>query len=156
MSLRRASKLAVVALVAAPACVVNLTDRNAPLPNGGVTGAPTDCSTIQIVGRAALGTTPEIRFVGRYDFADPARPRYDWSGNYISARFNGSEVTAGLKTIDGNDLLFEAVVDGQPIAQDGGKIRVTVDRESYPIATGLNPNVPHEVVLHRNTEVQKG
>lgn len=139
----------------APACVVQLADRNSPLENGGVTGDPADCSTLAVVPRAGVGTIPELRYVGRYNFVEPNRVYFDWSGNYISARFTGTDVSAGLELGDQGqpDILFTVVVDGNVLPD---KLHVVPDRKQYLLAGNLAPGVPHEIVIHRNTEAQKG
>lgn len=143
----------------APACVVRLTDRNAPAPNGGITGAPADCSTVQVPPRSSIGGNAEIKFVGRFDRRDPNNVRFDWSGNYITARFNGTQVSARLVATEG-DVLFSAVLDGgepreihvlSKTAQPAG----FVAPESYLLFDNLPPG-EHEIVLHRDTEAQNG
>jgi lysophospholipase L1-like esterase len=155
--------IAITAL-AAPACVVKLSDRNSPLPNGGVTGPHADCSQVTPVPGSSVGTGPaEPRLVGRF-VVDPAAKtaKFDWSGNYISARFEGTTVSVGLEPVSpgksskGDDfppkpMIFTAVVDDRPLVKftvepsgEGGK--------AYLIADDLDPDEPHEVTVHRESE----
>ncbi len=157
-------RVGVVALVSLSACVIRLADRNSPIPNGGVTGEPANCGAIPIEPRAAEGQTPEYRYVGRFVFLDQkdanGQPyaRFDWSGNQISARFMGSEVSFTVLDHE-NDLLFQPIIDGEIVPSDypaGMRLYTTrLDgRSKYLIKSGLDPNVPHEVILHRNSEAQ--
>jgi len=152
-------------VVVSPACVVRLTDRNEAADNGAITGPPADCSTLTPEGPGGPGGAAELKFVGRFDFGEPNKPEFDWSGNYIQARFMGDQVTVDLDSQD-NDLLFTAVVDDRPPI----KIRHQPKKPNsprcngkpveqcpgYEIAVGLDPNVPHEVTLHRNSEAMLG
>ena len=100
-------------------------------------------------------------------------PRFDWSGNSITARFEGTDtITVKLlletaPTADPNvqtvqDLLFEFAVDDLPptvrqitVTKDANGNPTTTPLETYDI-TGLDASKPHEVVIYRNTEAQKG
>jgi lysophospholipase L1-like esterase len=158
MSLRIAKTAALALLFVAPACAVRLSDRNSPLPNGGVTGQNADCSQITPEPTGAPGGEAAPLLVGRFDMTDPERPRSDWSGNQFAARFEGSEVTIGLEVPDANrDVLFTAVIDdGEPF-----KFVVSGERENgvaktgHTLATGLGPG-PHSVLVHRDTEASSG
>lgn len=162
MTLRVVRAIALVVFVL-PACVVRLSERNAPLPNGGVTGVAADCSKVTPEPKGAPAGDAAIKFVGRFDMTDPAHPLFDWSGNYISARFTGTQVSVGIQTPNFNPdgtikdpavrvLSFTVVVDDRPPI----KFLTELGRTVYPLVTGLDPNVPHQVVLHRNTEAQSG
>lgn len=138
----------------APGCVVKLSEKNSPIAAGGVTGEPANCSQVQAIGVGGPGTgEPAQKLVGRYDMTDPQRPKFDWSGNYLTARFEGSEVSVGISVPDGQDadFVFEAVVDQQtPV-----KFVVTPSQPSYLLAKDLPPG-PHEVLVMRNSEALYG
>lgn len=151
--------IACMLVLLAPACVIKLSDRNAPAPNGDVTGEPADCSRVQVLPHASVGTNPEIKFVGRFDTRDPQNIQFDFSGNVISARFEGPQVSARLEALE-QDVLFSAVVDG------GERVPIQVlsrnaqpqgfnPPQAYLLAENLGPG-PHEIVLHRDTEAQNG
>lgn len=152
--------LTCVLVLAAPACVIRLTERNAPEPMGDVTGAPADCSTVQVTPRGSQGNgEPALKFVGRFDRRDPNNVRFDWSGNYIAATFEGPQVSVRIGAPEG-DVLFSAVLDGgppreihvqSPLAQPPGA-QVPA---AYLLFESLAPG-PHEVILHRDTEAQNG
>lgn len=92
-------------------------------------------------GSAAAG----VRWIGRVDTGDPARPRFSWSGTGFVARFQGASLTAQL----GNEgaFIFKTVVDGEP--QPPFTAMPGVGR--YALATGL-PAGEHTVALYRQTE----
>ncbi|MCL2777899.1 MAG: GDSL-type esterase/lipase family protein [Polyangiaceae bacterium] len=146
-----------------PACVVSLSARNEPLTNGGVTGELVDCSQVTPLGIGSISTGPaQTKLVGRYDTSDPAVAKFDWSGNVMSARFQGTtEVSVGLsccKDADGNDvdadIIFEAKVDDLDPFEF--TVSATTQPPSYTIATNLAADQPHEITIMRNTEPQKG
>jgi hypothetical protein len=144
-------------VLAAPACVVRLTERNSPAENGAVSGAPADCSGMPITPRGGTqGADPGLKFVGRFDLRDPNNVRFDWSGNQIVARFEGSQISVRMEAVQ-SDVLFSAVVDGgapreiQVYVNKGG-IQVP---QSYLLFDNLATG-PNELVLHRDTEDQSG
>jgi hypothetical protein len=160
-----------------PACVVRLTERNAADVNGGVTGPAADCKVVQPLPRGEPGGAPEPKFVGRYVFPpseDPTQKTavFDWSGNYINARFEGTDhVTVKIDLLGTpvpgqtyelvQDQMFEFVVDNLPpvarqitVKKDATGKPTLEPLEEYEI-TGLTPG-PHEITIHKNTEAQKG
>ncbi len=90
-----------------------------------------------------------VRWIGRVDAGDPARPRFSWSGTGFVARFQGTSLTAQL----GNEgqFIFKAVVDGAP--QPAFTSMAGAGR--YALATGL-PAGEHTVALYRQTEGPMG
>lgn len=151
--------LVCVLVLASPACVIRLTERNAPAENGAVSGAPVDCSTVQATPRGG----PQVpdakpRFIGRFDLRDEANVRFDWSGNEIISRFEGSQVSVRMKSVQ-SDVIFTVVLDGG----EPRKIQVLAPKgfngapvpEAYLLFDNLAPG-PHEIVVHRDTEAQSG
>jgi lysophospholipase L1-like esterase len=98
---------------------------------------------------AARGVAAGVRWIGRVDTGDPARPRFSWSGTGFVARFRGTSLIAAL----GNEgrFIFKAVVDGVP--QPAFTSMPGAGR--YALATGL-PAGEHTVALYRQTEGQLG
>jgi len=148
-----------VVVFATPACVIKLSEKNSPLPNGNVTGAAADCSTVQVTPHSAPGGDAALKFVGRFDKRDPNNVRFDWSGNYIVARFEGPQISARIEATEG-DVLFSAILDGGPpreihiiskIAQPPG----FEPPQAYLLFDNLPPG-PHEVIFNRDTEAQNG
>jgi lysophospholipase L1-like esterase len=141
-----------VLLLVSPACVVRLSDRNAPLENGGVTGPNADCRVEQPPPVASPAGAPATRFVGRFDLTDPAKPRFDWSGNSMSARFEGSEVTWGAES--GVEQVFEVIIDGksqQVILPDYANPEAPVASRTHTLPAGT-----HEITVVRSSEALFG
>lgn len=86
-----------------------------------------------------------VRWIGRVDTSDPARPRFSWSGTGFVARFQGTSLTAAL----GNEgrFIFKAVIDGVPQPA----FTTMPGAARFALATGL-PAGEHTVALHRQTE----
>jgi lysophospholipase L1-like esterase len=162
----------VFAFPCASACVVRLTDKNAPAENGAVTGAPADCSQAQVPPGGAPGGSAEIKFVGRYVFdRPPGNPNgqdqalFDWSGNYLSFRVTGTSTVTVKLDLSGDvpqDQLFEFLVDNDPpgvrqvtVQQNAAGQPTNVPLEGYDI-DGLEPGGQHEITIHKNTEAQQG
>lgn len=174
--LRHVASLLVLTL---PACAVKLAERNEPALNGAVTGAALDCSTAQPLPRGAPGGAAEPKFLGRFlylpaeppDPANPKTPVFDWSGNSITAAFEGTDrITVKIDLLGVpqpgkdyelvQDQMFEFVLDGVPstkqiTVQTGPDGKPTlIPLENYEIG-GLTPG-PHEIIVYKNTEAQKG
>lgn len=101
---------------------------------------------------------PAPRFVGRFDFSDPAGPRLSWSGSTIEARFAGSGIAMRLRVPPpppahaGDPPLYTVRVDDrlpQPLAVAPGDNR-------YVLAEHLDPRRPHLVVVTRESEAFAG
>lgn len=170
--LRTIVTLGVVAIPLS-ACVVKLTDKNAPETNGAVTGKAADCKAVQPEPKATQDGPAAVKFTGRFAFPtpDPDDPtavvgtdtEFDWSGNSISFRFeNTSQITVKLKLTGQvpQDQLFEFIVDGKPSVRQitvkkDTKGAYTNEPEPNYVITNLNTG-PHEVVIWKNTEAQKG
>lgn len=141
-----------MALLFSPACVVRLTDRNTPLANGGVSGPDAVCAAEPFVPAGAPGGTAATSFVGRYDLTDPAKPRFDWSGNSMSARFEGAEVTWGAESA--REQVYEVVIDG--VAQQ--VVLPDFTNVARPVATRTHklPQGTHEITVVRSSEALFG
>ncbi len=159
--------IASVTLLMLPACVFRLADRNSPKENGGITGEPADCSAVQVPPGGAPGGEAAPKLVGRFAFPPetPGESLFDWSGNYITVRFQGtSKLTVKLR-LPGQvpqDQMFTFAVDNLPpttrqitVKKDANGNPTLEPEENYDI-TGLDPGRPHEVTIYKNTEAQKG
>ncbi len=90
-----------------------------------------------------------VRFVGRVDGREPARPRFTWSGTGFLARFSGT----GLRVKWSNDepVVFQVVVDDE----EPRSITAQQGEATIALAEGLGAG-EHTLVLHRETEGQYG
>jgi lysophospholipase L1-like esterase len=158
MPVGRVRNVLALAAFLLPACVVRLSDRNQAAPAGDVTGPAADCAQVAPPPRGVPGGDPAVRLVGRFDRSDPAAPRFDWSVNWIEARFDGTRVAISLEVPDDNrDVLFTVAIDDRPPSRitvsgkrEGGKRQI-----AYELASDLAPG-PHEVRVHRDTEAPAG
>ena len=98
-----------------------------------------------VAGLEAAG----VRLFGRADIANPAQPRFSWSGTGFVARFSGTGLTARLNNTA--PFIFKAVVDGTPRAA----FTATMGAANYDLATSL-PAGTHTVELYRQTEGGQG
>lgn len=143
-----------VALVTS-ACVWNISDRVEPGPDGDVTGARADCSAGPKEPLSSPQGAPGPRLVGRFSPAG----QFAWSGSEMTARFKGSALSVILELPPADaeydpakdERVFTSWVDGKAtlVATKAGK-------HQYDLATGLDPDAVHEVVLHREFEAAGG
>ncbi|MCL2726192.1 MAG: GDSL-type esterase/lipase family protein [Polyangiaceae bacterium] len=158
---RKASTFLVATALLSGACVVQLVDANEPLTNGGVTGEAADCTQGALISAEPVTSNSATvwkgaTLVGRFDMTESdVGPRFDWSGNVMKTNFVGSEVSVGLKIADDQnaDVFFQAQVDNLDPFEF--KVASTDPPLPYPLATDLSYG-PHQVMVMRNTEAQKG
>lgn len=91
---------------------------------------------------------PALRYFGRFDMTDPAKPRCDWPGTGIQAVFTGPSVSVKLSG-GAND--FTVVIDGTVRP----KLVMEAGKTEYPLATGLAPG-QHTLELFKRTEAHYG
>jgi lysophospholipase L1-like esterase len=90
---------------------------------------------------------PHLRYIGRFDFQDPQRPAFDWSGSSIETGFTGTSVTILLS--DGANY-YNVTIDGETT------ILQTLPGESrYEGASGLAQG-EHTLRLTKRTEAYVG
>jgi lysophospholipase L1-like esterase len=85
-------------------------------------------------------------FIGRFDFSDPAGPRFAWSTSTVKARFQGTEASASLKS--NGDNWFNVIIDNtvmKPINVKSGAV------ETITLAAGLSSGT-HTIELVKRTE----
>jgi len=90
-----------------------------------------------------------IRYIGRFDWRDPAGPRCAWPACEVSIRLRGSALNAVIKD-DGDDR-YEVVVDGSPQSV----LVLAPGRRVYRIVSGL-PDCDHAIALVKRTEACVG
>jgi lysophospholipase L1-like esterase len=86
---------------------------------------------------------PGIQYIGRFDFADPKKPRCDWPGSSIQARFTGTTITV---KISGGTNDFNVIIDGQ------WKSKLTVDGKTSQVAAAGLAEGTHTLLLTKRTE----
>jgi lysophospholipase L1-like esterase len=95
-------------------------------------------------------STPGVLYIGRFDTRDSAGPKFAWSNTTIKANFQGTGISANLKST--GDNWFNVIIDGvvqTPINTPAGS------SSSYTLASGLT-NGTHTVELVKRTEAWIG
>ncbi len=122
---------------------------------GGLAGCHHEPGAASSAGeQAALvqGTSPgdpRLRFVGRFDFGDPAHPRFAWPGSTVTTRFSGPSLRVRLKDSGYDEL--DVSIDGAPPRV----VPVFSGKDDYELATGLGPG-EHEVRIVKRSEARMG
>jgi len=95
------------------------------------------------LGPPDAGPSPEtnVRYVGRFDDADPSAVRFSWSGSGFVVRFRGTGARATLR----GGRFFTLVVDGD-VQPD--PLAVSESDASYDLAADL-PNREHTIEVYR-------
>lgn len=86
---------------------------------------------------------PSIEYIGRFDFTNPKKVRFDWPGVQIRTRFEGTSCSIKLK--DGNND-YNIFIDGRI-----HKIIRTTSDSVYVLANGLQDKV-HTLLITKRTE----
>jgi lysophospholipase L1-like esterase len=86
-----------------------------------------------------------IRYDGRFDFQDPKRPEFDWSGTAIELAFEGTDLAIYLEELDGINV-YNVSVDGQSQV-----LKTEKGPGRYVLAAGLAPG-EHHLRLVKRTE----
>ena len=123
--------------------------------SGGASGAATGgAPSAGMAGGGAFGTgtggtaptgEPAVRFVGRMDTSDAARPKFAWSGSGVVARFRGTQVSASFS--GGQE--YTVVLDGDV------KDKFVPGQGMAPVVSNL-PDGEHTIELYRRTEANEG
>lgn len=112
-----------------PAAADPATSEPLPTPslNPAVTAVmPTSADVIHFAA-----DDERIRYIGRFDFQDPKRPRFDWSASTIEFAFDGTGLAIFLED---EYNLYNVTVDGRSEVLD-----TEAGQERYVIAEGLAP-----------------
>ncbi|MES2310416.1 MAG: SGNH/GDSL hydrolase family protein [Verrucomicrobiota bacterium] len=90
-----------------------------------------------------------IRYVGRFDFKDPAGPQCAWSASSIKLQFEGKNIEAVFQ--EQGQSYWQVFVDGVATIV----IPLQEGRQTYPLATDL-PETSHTIELVKRTEARVG
>lgn len=118
-----------------PASITPLPSST-PLPEPTETATPAGPQTIS-------AANPNISYIGRFNFADPEAPTFDWPGTTIEAAFSGTAVTLLLE--DGNNL-YNLYLDGEETL-----LWTYADQTTYTVASDLAAG-RHQLRLVKRTE----
>ncbi|SET34050.1 GDSL-type esterase/lipase family protein [Thalassotalea agarivorans] len=99
------------------------------------------------LGQTFSPASSEIRYTGRWNFDNPARPWVGWQGSTMTVKFTGSSLTLDLDTGDTYDY-FQVIVDGVP---QNAPIRINKGRKQVQIVSGLSTTEPHTVTFMKET-----
>lgn len=86
---------------------------------------------------------PRLSYIGRFNFANPAAPTFDWPGTAVELAFTGSSLTVLLE--DGGNW-YDITINGETTV-----LQTIKNQESYVLATGLGEGV-HTARLFKRTE----
>jgi len=91
---------------------------------------------------------PDIQYIGRFDFTNPAKVTYDWPGVQIHAKFDGTSCSVRM---GGHKNEYAVIVDNHAPRV------LTVDSSGvYTIASGLADSIPHSVTIIKRSESEFG
>ncbi len=86
---------------------------------------------------------PRLTFIGRFNFADPTAPTFDWPGTAVALSFTGDSLTVLL---DDSGNWYDVTIDGETFV-----LQTLRNQESYVLATGLGDGM-HTARLFKRTE----
>jgi lysophospholipase L1-like esterase len=88
---------------------------------------------------------PSIKYVGRFDFSDPAGPKFSWPASTITANFEGSEASVKIKS--SGDNWFNIIIDNNIYKT----FNVNKTSKTLKLASGLSFG-KHTVTIVKRTE----
>ncbi len=91
---------------------------------------------------------PYIQYVGRFDFSNPKKVKFDWPGVYISAKFIGENISIRLND---NSNEYAVVIDNSL-----PKLLQKDSTKNIFIINGLSDSVLHTITIHKRTETFVG
>lgn len=107
-----------------------------PTPHHPLTSSPAHPITVP-------ADDPRLTFIGRFNFADPTAPTFDWPGTAVALSFTGDSLTVLL---DDSGNWYDVTINGETSV-----LQTLLNQESYVLATGLGAGV-HTVRLFKRTE----
>lgn len=111
--------------------------------------APTPIPTATARGEPVFypASDPALRYTGRFDFTDPQRPAFDWSGTSIEVQFTGPELALLLD--DGSNY-YDVTIDGK-----SSVLQTVPGQKVYQIAADLVDEL-HTLQIRKRTEAYVG
>lgn len=90
---------------------------------------------------------PRLSYIGRFNFAHPDGPTFDWPGTAVELAFTGSSLTVLLD--DGGNW-YDVTINGQTSV-----LQTLLNQERYVLAAGLGEGI-HTARLEKRTEGMVG
>jgi len=90
---------------------------------------------------------PELRYAGRWSFADPTAPDAGWQGSSVAVRFDGTDLAVTLDAGSRAEHL-RVIIDGDH--HGSTRIEAPAGEATYTLAEGLEPG-EHVVELVKET-----
>lgn len=110
------------------------------------------CSSTSLIQKPSSGIIdaddPNIQYVGRFNFSDPKKVKYDWPGVYITAFFEGTSCTVRL-----NDSQNEYAII---IDNNAPRLLNPDSSKTYLVAKNLDSSRSHKIVIQKRTETFVG
>ena len=127
------------------------TQPDAPIQADAPTQA--DATTPQDAGAGDTNVEPPYHLLGRFSADDAGTGmRASWTGSGAYAKFTGTAIAADMASDVTSQ--YTVVIDGAPVATP-----LTVSsagRATQTLASGLAPNVTHELVVFKRNEAEDG
>jgi len=116
---------------------------------GALASLASSCTSGKVASQAPTAPASLVRFVGRFDSADPEHPRFAWPASAIATRFASKSLHVKLKGKGYAE--FQVLLDGAPVRV----LSTNPAREDYEVASGLDGG-EHDLVLAKRTEARMG
>lgn len=141
----------------APGSEAGITDAGADSSDGSGSACPPG-----LIDGALTTYAPDdshIQYAGRFDMTNPKQPKFAASSVYISANFEGSQVSVSFQDGPSSGNLFEVIVDSYPPVV----LTTTIGQTSYPVVPSNDAGAPitlpcgtHKVTFIKRTEADYG
>ena len=151
-----------------PARLVRLTLAHTLFALVALTAASACHEGAKVEARSTSTPSATPRFVGRFDFSDPAGPRFAWSTSTIEASFTGTGLSMNLRAapldphdvkIDGQRVTLHETTTSYTVRIDDASpftIQVGPTQEHYELARDLDPARVHVASVTRDAEAFAG
>jgi len=106
------------------------------------------CSAVITKDNEASGSinadNPNIQYIGRFDFSNPLKVTYEWSGVYIHAKFEGTSCSIRLNDL-GNE--YAVIIDSR-----APRILTPDSSGIFKVAAGLADSLKHTITIIKRSE----